>query len=434
MTAGTFPSQLVCNCPRPLVTASARTTFTQHFQPVIQAITTPVEGVKPTPARVRSGSFPVVALACAVGLAACGPMVERAPFSTRPDTLTAGDLLGPFDGVAVDAETERPIGRALVAASWAFERGLGLVGPTHAVEWSGETSEDGHYRIPELERLQPPGGSGPSTRVARFTLIVYKRGFVAWRSDRVFDRTNPPRGHAPRRDFAQRGNRVRMQKWSSEASHARHLHFLGGGEAVTKAAFWERQLASLELRGTASPTGTRTAATGAPASGGLLDAGPLLRIEEIRGVTGYAGEFRISRLGDLPRTEFYDSLHFHAEGQPERFDVAVRLWRLGAAGAEDQFRKLLEQLPTPEARDELGDRSARVKSAEARALAFIVSEQGLVVSVTCGVGQCTEAPMLVRLAKLIEGHLRELTAPAPAAAGDAVPVADPFETAKPEEK
>ena len=58
----------------------------------------------------------------------CGPLVENAPFAVRPDTLQAGDLLGPFDGMVVDAETERPIATATVAGSWAFERGIGLRG------------------------------------------------------------------------------------------------------------------------------------------------------------------------------------------------------------------------------------------------------------------------------------------------------------------
>ena len=71
-------------------------------------------------------------LACR--LAGCGPIVEQAPFAYRPDTMTPGDLLGPFDGIVVDAETDRPIAGALVAGSWAFERGIGLTGPAGASE------------------------------------------------------------------------------------------------------------------------------------------------------------------------------------------------------------------------------------------------------------------------------------------------------------
>ena len=41
------------------------------------------------------------------------------------------------------------------------------------------TGADGRYKIPALDDL-PTGGS---TRVRRFTLIVYHRGHVGWRSD-----------------------------------------------------------------------------------------------------------------------------------------------------------------------------------------------------------------------------------------------------------
>jgi hypothetical protein len=56
-------------------------------------------------------------------------MVGQAPFSARPDSLQPGDLLGPFAGTVMDAETLRPIAAATVVGTWAFERGIGLVGP-----------------------------------------------------------------------------------------------------------------------------------------------------------------------------------------------------------------------------------------------------------------------------------------------------------------
>ena len=58
----------------------------------------------------------------------------------------------------------------------------------------------------------------------------------------------------------------------------------------------------------------------------------------MRGVTGFAGKFEIGKLTDLPTTEFYDSRHFKAAGKPESFDVALRVWRLGTAAAEAQYR------------------------------------------------------------------------------------------------
>jgi hypothetical protein len=156
-------------------------------------------------------------------------MVRQAPFPARPDTLRAGDLLGPFDGVVTDAETERPLRGATVAVTWAFERGVGLTGPLAAREFVTLTGADGRYRIPLLRDL--PGGL--STHLGRVTLIVYQREYVGWRSDGVF-----PDG-ATRQEFSQRGHHVKLARWKPGYRHHRHLLFLGGGESVRAAAAWE---------------------------------------------------------------------------------------------------------------------------------------------------------------------------------------------------
>jgi hypothetical protein len=299
--------------------------------------------------------------------------------------------------MVLDAETERPVAGATVAGSWAFERGLGLVGPAGAREVVVETGADGRYRIPALSDL--PGGG--STRVRRFTLIVYHKGHVGWRSDRRFP------GGETRRDFSQRGNRVRLDKWQPTLKHVRHLVFLGGGDAIRTAAAWEVQPASLELEG-ASPATAAAAAAAATAAPKALDIARLLSEDEVRGVTGYAGAFEVGKLTDLPSTEFYDSRHFKATGKPESFDVALRVWLLGAAGAEAQYRKLLGELPGAKTADEIGDASLRAKTAEVSGLAFLLRDRGAVVSVTCGVSQCPEADMVLRLGKLVESHLGEL--------------------------
>lgn len=330
--------------------------------------------------------------------------------------------MGPFDGIVVDAETERPIAGATVFGSWAFERGVGLTGPFGAETTWVETDADGRYALPKVgAETALPGG--PSTRLGRFTLVVYRRGYVAWRSDRVF-----PDG-ATRRDFSQRRNRVRLESWADGASHVRHLVFMGGGTVIQRAAAWERQPAALELEGrqaaAALPESERATA-GGPA---LLDASGLLSEGELRAVTGYAGKLAVGRLGDLPRTEFYDTIHFRAAEQPERYDVALRVWRLGEAAAAAQYREVTGALPAPEATDEIGDRSVRVATADVRAVAFLVLDPGLVVSVTCGIGQCPDVEQIVKLAKLVEGRLGELPA-RPTVEGTSTPeadgVADPF--------
>ena len=372
---------------------------------------------------VRPGGVANVALGVAVaalwaGMAGgCGPIVEQASFPARPDTLLPGDLLGPFDGMVVDADNDRPVGGATVAASWAFERGLGLTGPFGTREVVLETGADGRYRIPLLRDLP----SGASARVRRFTLIVYHRGHVGWRSDRRFP------GGEPRRDFAQRGNRVRLEKWQRTFLHHQHLVFLGGGEAVRTASAWEVQPASLELESGGRAVGTGGVTEGRATAARLLDATPLLSEDEVRGVTGYAGAFEVGKLADLASTEFYDSRHFKATGKPESHDVALRVWRLGSAGAEAQYRKLLTELPGASTTNEIGDASLRAKTPDVSGLSFLLREVGLVVSLTCGTAQCTDPAMVLRLAKLVEGHIGELpkpegeTPPPAPPAGEGVP-------------
>ena len=350
-------------------------------------------------------------------------MIEKAPFPVRPDSVRAADLLGPYDGIVVDADTDRPIAGALVTASWAFERGVGFQAPLAAHEVVTETGADGRYQIPRIDSLP----SGLSTRVRRFTLIVYHRGHVGWRSDRRFP------GRLARRDFSQRGNHVRLEKWLPTLAHAEHLLFLGGGPRIRTAAAWEVQTAAMELEGErGAPAGARgselpAAGTEAgPAKAAApLDIARLLTDEEIRGVTGYVGKFEDGKLSDLPTTEFYDSRHFKATGKPESFDVGLRVWRLGSAAAEVQYSKLLAQLPGAKAVDEVGDASLRARSGVVSGLAFLVRERGAVVSITCGTSQCTEAGMLLRLAKLVESRLPDLQAPAePAHAVPALPKLD----------
>jgi hypothetical protein len=336
-------------------------------------------------------------------------MVERAPFPVRPDSVRAADLLGPYDGIVVDADSDRPIQGALVAASWAFERGVGFQAPLATREVVTETGPDGRYDIPRIDTLP----SGLSTRVRRFTVIVYHRGHIGWRSDWRFP------NRSPRRDFSQRGNRVRLEKWLPTYSHAEHLVFLGGGARIRTAAAWEAQAAAMEMEGertgeTVARAGTINVAPGAEGgakTGGgaaALDVSHLLNDDEIRGVTGYVGKFEDGKLTDLPTTEFYDSRHFKAIGKPESFDVGLRVWRLGSAAAEVQYGKLLTELPGAVAVDEIGDASLRAHSGAVSGLAFLVRERGAVVSLTCGSGQCTEPGMLLRLAKLVESRLPDL--------------------------
>jgi hypothetical protein len=377
----------------------------------------------------RRASRRRLALASGLGLtlagmgltSGCGPIIDKAPFPVRPDSVRPADLLGPYDGIVIDADSERPVAGALVAASWAFERGVGFQAPLASQEVVTETGADGRYQIPRLDTLP----SGLSTRVRRFTIVIYHRGHVAWRSDWRF----PSR--LARKDFSQRGNRARMEKWQPSLQHADHLVFLGGGARVRTAAAWEAQPASMELDGERPGAGARESdgearrptsiGPGATTNTAPLDASHLLTDDEIRGVTGYLGKFEDGKLTDLPTTEFYDSRHFKAIGKPESFDVGLRVWRLGSAAAEVQYGKLLAELPGAKGVDEVGDASLRAKSGPVNGLAFLVRERGTVVSLTCGTSQCTEPGMLLRLAKLVESRLPELPNAEPPRATPAVP-------------
>lgn len=365
------------------------------------------------PARVvgpGAGLFAVVV--CAL-LAGCGPLIEQAPFPVRPDSIRPADLLGPYDGVVLDADSDRPVAGATVEASWAFENGIGFHAPSGAREVVVETGADGRYTVPRLDDLP----EGASTRVRRFTLVVYHRGHVAWRNDRVFP------GRARRRDFSQRGNRVRLERWQPSLRHVDQLVFLGGGSKMRLAAAWELQPAAMELEGERVTLGHAPGESAAPTPFTPLDISKLLSDDEIRGVTGYVGKFEDGKLTDLPTTEFYDSRHFKALGKPESFDVGVRVWRLGTAAAEVQYGKLMSTLPGARATDEVGDASFRAKTEQIGGLVFLVRDRGVVVSMTCGDAQCTEPGQLTKMAKLVEGHLSELPpeparpAPPPAATG-----------------
>ena len=353
--------------------------------------------------REHSRTMVILVAVAITSVSSCSPIVENAPFSVRPDTIEAGDLLGPFDGVVVDAETDRPIAGATVFGSWGFERGIGLRGPAGSREFSVETSADGRYQIPGPQDL-PRGGS---MRLRRFTLVVYRRGYVGYRSDFKFATGET------RHDFSQNANKVRLEKWQNTQEHRRHLAFLGGGQAIAKAAGWEVQPASLEYEGLAAPrVAELPSETAAIAAARMLDVSPLLSVEEVRGVTGFAGEFEVGRLMDRVRSDVYDSRHFKAKGKPsEAFDVGVRVWALGPAGAETQFRKLTGELPAAVPTEEIGDRSVRAHGGEVWGLAFLLREKGVVVQISCGTSQCTETAMILRLAKLVESHMGELRSP-----------------------
>jgi hypothetical protein len=314
---------------------------------------------------------------------ACAAPVAQAPFAARPDTVDPGDLTGPFDGQVKDAATGKPVAGATVVASWGFAIGRGLTAPAAATAITTETDADGRYRITQLSALQ-----GGRTRLERFTLVVYKPGYVAWRSDRRFEDLSV------RHDFAQTRCEIKLEPFVAGMSHVRHVRFAGGGGAIRRAMAGEYLQASLELSGAPLEPAKET--------GPLYDASGLLSTDELKATTGFNGPFSVERLGDLPQTPSYDSKHFRADGKPESFDAAIRVWRPATLEeAEARYARLQKEVPNAVSKNELGDASLRGYDGKILGVAAIDREHKTVIELTCGVDLCRDADQAVGIAKRV---------------------------------
>ncbi len=340
----------------------------------------------------------VAAFAGAVGATACvDSAVRTAPFRVRPDAPEAGALAGPFSGRVVDGTTHAPVAGALVYGAWTIERGTGLPEPAGAREFVGSTDANGAYRIPEL--LSIPKG----TRVTEFTLLVYKRGYIAYRSDRRFTDLGM------RMDFAQRDNQVLLDRWRSDLSHARHLRFVGGGTTVAALTQWELADASAELDGKRNAGNDLRPGRG---DGQYVVAAQLLTETDIKARTKYDGAFETGPLSDEPDTATYSSQHFKAQGRPETWDVAIRMWRLEPGKAQERYDELVTQLPGTVEKDDIANRSFVALENDIRGVGFLDAPRGVVVLMTCGTNTCTNAEDAVALATTVYGRIKALL-PAP---------------------
>lgn len=355
-----------------------------------------------------------------VALTGCAPYVYQADFSERSDLSQAGDLLGPYTGRVVDNGTGKPLAKVLVYASWEIVRGVGFVVPGGSSVYVTHTDTDGQYTIPKLATVP----SGASRAVANFRLVVYRRGYVAYRSDRVYP------GDERRFDFVQLDNRIRLERWNPDQSYVDHLRFVGGGGALRKAITWEVQAAVAQIEG--RPLDQATAGGTPTSDDNLLDASVLLDEDDIEDVTGYDGGFRIGRLKDIQRTARYDSRHFQAEGKTQRSDAAFRVWRLGAGAAERHYMKLLAAYPKATPRDELGKRSFRSQNKDIHALVWFVKKSGVVVALTCGRALCKTDAMLLKLAKTLHSHLNQLDDDGKTIPGAMPRPVNPFKPVKPQ--
>jgi hypothetical protein len=337
-------------------------------------------------------------LALLFAMAACaGPEVRVAPFRARPDTVDAGDLRGPFTGKVLDATTRAPVAGALVYAAWSFETGTGLPSAAGYKDFVGSTDATGAYKVPHLGNV--PSGA----RLTDFQLLVYKRGFVAYRSDRRFV------DFGPRMDFAQLDNQVLLERWRDDYSHARHLRYIGGGAAVAALTGWEADEAAAELSGAPRrPGALGTELTVTTGRGPYIVAAQLLSEADIKAQTKFDGTFETGPLGDEPDTTTYSSQHYKALGRPESFDVALRMWRLDPGAAQTRYEELLASLPSADEKNEIASRSLRATEGDIHGVAFFDGQRGVVVLLTCGKNQCASADDAVTLAQKIYDRIKAL--------------------------
>jgi hypothetical protein len=337
-------------------------------------------------------TLPALLAACATTSA-----VRTAPFRSRPDAVVAGELRGPFTGRVTDAASGAPLAGALVYATWTIERGTGMSLPAGFREHVTSTDASGNYKVPRLAAAIPYGA-----RVTDFHLVVYKRGFVAYRSDRRFADLGP------RMDFAQRENQIPLERWHAEYSHARHLRYVGGGSAIAALTSWEADEAVAELAGQARAGSIGIDILPGRGKGTYLVAGQLLTEADVKAATRYDGGFETGPLGDEPDTATYTSQHFKALGRPETYDLALRLWRVDPADALTRYSGLLDSLPGVEETNEMATRSLRASEGEIYGVGFLDSQRGVVGLLTCGKSQCDSPDVAAALARKVHDRIQAL--------------------------
>ena len=346
-------------------------------------------------ARSRGAVLAISVLACA-----CSPIVRTAPYGGAPERVAEATLHGPFDGQVVDTTTAEPIAGATVVGVWSYDQGDGLIGPGGSHTTTVTTDAAGRYRIPSHEG----SGDGPSRRLVDFHLVIYKRGYVGYRSDRTFEGTQ-------RTDFAQRHNRVEMRKWRETDSHADHLLFLQPPPAILQLTRWEREAANVDLYralGGGAVIERLDVPREDPSALRLLDASGVLPREEVRRRTGYTEAFALKELTDLARTHFYHGVHLEAVGREETWDVAYRVWKDPPGGLDPVVETFEATLPGIEPTPEITDETWIYDSEQVRAVAFLDREANVGVLLTCGALQCVDIETAIVLARYVHDHLDRL--------------------------
>jgi len=353
----------------------------------------------------------------AIGSSCYRSTPAKATFKYVPKSMQHGSLSGPFSGVVVDAGTEKPISKAVVYACWGYSDGVGVNSPSGYREMLVLTDENGRFNIPDVDRLENgnleeqevqgtvlmiPGkhGSGPGKgRLTSFRLIVYKRNYIAYRSDRVF-----PTGE-PRLNFSQHNNKILLEQWSPEMSRSQHVRFIGAIDRLKNFAIWEIQAAKAEMEGSV----IKKADGDKESSLSLLNVSELFESEDISQILkGDEDLYEILKLDSVPRTQTSDSKHFRAIDKPESYDFAYRVWKVSSERLELRYRRLLSTYPQTRPVDQVGDRSFEAQSKGILAHVFMDIESEVLVAVTCGENLCKSKEDLLRATKAIHSRLNRM--------------------------
>jgi hypothetical protein len=361
-----------------------------------------------------SRPFRVAGLAAALlACVGCGPIVREPTFAGAATRVTDVTLIGPFDGQVVDESTSEPLQGATVVGVWSYDRGDGFIAPYGSEVVEVKTDQAGRYRIPKAKLSV----RGAWVRLVAFELVVYKRGYVAYRSDAVYE-------GGGRTDFTLRHNKVKLRKWREADSHAAHLLFLAAPPHVEQLSKWEREQANVDLYRELGGAVTELEPSGPgeqPEQMQLLDARALLPPEEVRRRTGYTEPFGVKELGDLARTHFYHGVHLEAIDRDETFDVAYRVWKSPPGGLATVQETFEATLPEVKASAEITTQTWIFDGDDVRAVAFLDRDADVGVLLTCGAAQCVDIETAIILAKFLHGRIALLelveaprTSPSPA--------------------
>ncbi|HGG57299.1 MAG TPA: hypothetical protein ENK31_05840 [Nannocystis exedens] len=341
-----------------------------------------------------------------LSLFACAPLIRPATFVGARDQVTDATLVGPFDGQVIDETTSKPVANATVVAIWSYDRGDGFIGPYGSESFETTTDAAGRYRIPKA----PLQIRGRSVRLVAFSLVIYRRGYVGYRSESRID-------GEPRTDFTVRQNKVALRKWRESDSHAEHLTYLAAPRAIQSLSAWEADLANLDLLrelGGEAPKAHANVSSKGPSvakrgGDGWLDASALLTPDEIRQRTRTHDRFDVSELTDLERTSFYHGVHYRARDRDEPYDLSLRVWQAPPGGMDPVVETIENTMAGAQKGDEITPETWTLEAEGVYAVAFIDRDHAAGVLLTCGDMQCADLSTLLVIAAEIQRNLDRLT-------------------------